>query len=194
MEAHIIQFSYLPQNDLASVEINGRWLKVPVWLWASLEIPNTELPNNRGWLPGGIPAIIREWQGGILMKYKAHPCEQEALHNIQQDAEALYDFYSRPQARKWYRWLSPTERLALNIERELTFTAPHLKGKAKFDEIASRLTRAERARTPYSWYQAQGILEDARDALVAELRLERVKKLKAQVLEWQALVSGDVAA
>lgn len=180
-----IQYSFLGE-DVAQVNISGHWIAVKLWLWAGFV------------MPGGIAGIVNEWQGGILRKYRFAHYENEALVNLQDDAEAMFKYYAKPNASKYYRMLNFVEKHALHLERQVAFDDKlgHLKGQLRYAEIAARLSRSPVTHGyglddgMFTWWQVRAIIEEARDVLVANLRYEREQALMKDIKAWQ----GEVAA
>lgn len=188
----IIQLGLDYQDDYALTLCNGKWVKVPLWVWAEWE------------LPGGVQGIINEWQNGLLINYADGGAESwlgfrgflavehEALRSIEKQAVMLKRYF----AGKRIVGLSDVEQEVLKLERLCMNTPPFLKGEFKRQWIAERMTR--QTRSHYTENQIKAILDDISYVLNASYDLVLQEKMAAtlKVLSkvWAETANEMVAA
>lgn len=155
--AVVIQLGMM--GELPRMCVGKRWLVVPHWV--AVEWQQT----------GTIRQIIHDWQGGILMKYRAHPCESEALDRIEDEAKALYRYFKRGHLQHYYNILGDVHRRALEAERRVMYERPSLKGRLKYEYMAERMGRE------FTWFQAKMFLDEATDMLVIDQQRRELRNL-----------------
>lgn len=173
MNTRIIQLGLDRQDDYALTVFNGRWVKVPLWVWAEWELPD------------GIQGIINEWQRGLLLTYGDGgidnymgfrgflAVEYEALQSIQKQAVMIKRYLSG----KRIEGLSNLERRVLELERLCMMDSPHLKGAFKREWIANRMMRETHSR--FTENQIRAILDDISYVLNAYYDLMLQEKMTA---------------
>ena len=164
------------QDDTALVSRGGRWYRVPAWIWLEWEA----VRNNEA----GIRGIIRHWQNGLLMRYRRPDTEDEALDNLEDDANALGRYYANPQNTTWYRNLDGISRFVLNYDQKLMVERPHLTQWDRYELLAERMEK--HFKVGFSSRMVQGYLRDATDMLriiAQRQRLRSLKRLVTAVLE-----------
>lgn len=134
----VIQFGLFTRNDnKALVRLGRRWYRVPYWLYIEWQ----DEKHNRN----GIRGIINTWQGGILRRYRRLDCEDEALDNLEREADALRRYYVNPGKRNYYNALDDISRMVLNLDRNLMAERPFFSTVERYVEIAAMLTRRLRS-------------------------------------------------
>ncbi len=103
-------------------------LPFPPWVWVELELGEL----NRSTHHSGIRAIIEQWQGGILMHYRAHPAEEQALRNLSDEA------------RMWKRagqsvFMTELHWQIVRLDRAVRHHLPHITGQAYLEWIAAHM-------------------------------------------------------
>ena len=152
--SNIIQLGLDHNDDYALTELNGKWVKIPLWVWAEWELPD------------GIQGIINEWQHGLLINYGDGgidnymgfrgflAVEHEALTSIQKQAVMI----KRHIAGKRIAGLTDLERKVLDLERACMLESPHMKGVFVREWIADRMTRMTHSH--FTENQIKAILDD----------------------------------
>lgn len=134
----IIQFGlFTREDDKALVRLGRRWYRVPHWLY--VEWQDEEHQRN------GIRGIINTWQDGILRRYRRLDCEDEALDNLEREADALRRYYVNPGKSNYYNALDDISRMVLNLDRNLMAERPYYNTVERYIEIAAMLTRRLRS-------------------------------------------------
>lgn len=172
--------------DVALMQLGRKRFYVPHWLWVELQ------PDVYGEQGGGIRRLIEDFG---LRLYRAHPCEREAIDNLERAAHAMWLFFSHPSSRRQRRILTTVERQTLTLERTCVIKFPHLKGILRLDWIAKQLDAiAGYQHATYTPRRIQEILEVAAEALLAAEEDAQTAKLRKQVREWTAVIKTTQAA
>lgn len=189
---NIIQLGLDRTDDYALTQYHGRWVKVPLWVWAEWE------------LPGGVEAIINEWQNGLLITHDDGSAENylgfrgflaveaDALKSIQKQAVMLRRYF----AGKRIEGLTKEERMVLDFERQCMVEAPHFRGEFKQDWIAQKMTR--KTGSAYTVSHIKAILSDISYILNAcyDLMLQEKMAATLKVLSkvWKETAGEMVAS
>lgn len=189
---NIIQLGMDRNDDFAFTLHQGKYIKVPIWVWAEWELPE------------GIAGIINEWQKGLLITYDSGSAdnfmgfrgfldvEADALKSIQKQAVMLKRYFSG----KRIEGLTREERMVLDLERQCMIESPHFKGEFKQDWIAQKMTR--RTGSAYTVSHIKAILSDITYVMNAYYDLVLQEKMLAtlKVLSrvWQEEAAVIVAA
>lgn len=154
----------------ALVQVGKRWYRVPAWLWLEWEAFRQEHS-------GGIRMIVRDWQGGILMKYRKPDCEDAALDNIEEDSRALLRYYATPHKTTYYDNLDDISRMVLNLDKRLMTEYPQWDTNFRHEKMAKILSDQERM--PISVRMVKSWLADAIRMLVIVMERQRLKEIKS---------------
>jgi len=181
----VIQFGlFTRHDDKALVKLGRRWYRVPHWLYIEWQ----DEKHNRN----GIRGIINAWQGGLLRRYRRLDCEDEALDNIEREADALRRYYVNPGKSNYYNALDDISRMALNLDRKLMTEKPHYNRIDRYREIASMMTK--RFRSGVTPLMVKQYLLDATRMLEILAERETLSSLRRLQTEIERISYEEMAA
>lgn len=156
MAQNIIQLGlFSPDDNIVIQRIGRTYLRIPIWVAFQMQYR------------GGLMGLILDYG---LDKYPGAEYEYEVLCNIQDEAEALWRYWRRYGDQHYYNLLGQVDRDLLNAEKFIMLKHPHVKGRYKYELIATRMGRG------WGPLQVKAMLEDIVKALRDDHRLRKARK------------------